>query len=194
MVSHLCELFHVFFHVSQAVLSGKPHVICWALKWFLICVSSHRFFLSGECPVASWACKQFFTSVCSFMDFRLLCINITLFFSCVCRPLVTFRACKWFLRFRLLNTGKWLVACRAYWHSLPSVGSHMKLKSSFSYKSLVACGTRKWPSPVWTLSCNSSPLVCANLFSHLEHEKCFQLNDFMFALFTRVWFLSCMCF
>ena len=49
-------------------------------------------------------------------------------------------------------------------------------------------------SPVWTLSCNSSPPVCANLFSHSEHEKCFQLNDFMFALFTRVWFLSCTCF
>ena len=56
-------------------------------------MSSHQFFLSGECPVASWACKQFFTSVCSFMDFRLFCIIITLFFSCVCRPLVTFRAC-----------------------------------------------------------------------------------------------------
>ena len=50
-----------------------------------------------------------FSPVCSFMVFRLLCISITLFFSCVCRPLVTFRACKWFLRFRLLNKGKWLV-------------------------------------------------------------------------------------
>ena len=49
-------------------------------------------------------------------------------------------------------------------------------------------------SSVWTLSCNSSPLVCANFFSHSEHEKCCQLNDFMFALFTRVWFLSCVCF
>ena len=83
---------------------------------------------------------------------------------------------------------------RACWHSLPSVGSHLKLKSSFTSKYLVACGTRIRLSPVWTLSCNSSPLVCANLFSHSEHEKCFQLNDFMFALFTRVWFLSCMCF
>ena len=101
--------FMCFFMCLKRFFSGKPHVICWALKWFLICVSSHRFFLSGECPVARWACKQFFTSVCSFMVFRLLCISITLFFSCVCRPLVTFRACKWFLRFRLLNKGKWLV-------------------------------------------------------------------------------------
>jgi len=44
------------------------------------------------------------------------------------------------------------------------------------------------------LSCNLSPSVCANLFSHSLHEKCFQLNDLVFALFTRVWFLSCMCF
>ena len=98
--------FMCFFMCLKLFFPSKPHFTCWALKWFLICVSSHRFFLSGECPVARWACKQFFTSVCSFMVFRLLCISITLFFSCVCRPLVTFRACKWFLRFRLLNTGK----------------------------------------------------------------------------------------
>ena len=96
--------------------------------------------------------------------------------------------------FQTLQQRQMTCSLRACWHSLPSVGSHLKLKSSFTSKYLVACGTRIRLSPVWTLSCNSSPLVCANLFSHSEHEKCFQLNDFMFALFTRVWFLSCTCF